>query len=113
MCPLLRGFQCIEVYGDTIQTVTSVRYIVGVRHRGVSVKRGSTVLDILLILLSHTCTLLWRIPKNAGNTYLTLPSSSLGKAPASRAEDTDFESSLGKNFLDTYIIPLVSNPGLE
>ena len=27
-CPLFRDFQCIEVYGDTIQTVTSVRYIV-------------------------------------------------------------------------------------
>ena len=31
-CPLFRGFQCIEVYGDTIRTVTSVRYIVGVRR---------------------------------------------------------------------------------
>ena len=42
-CPLFRGFQCIEVYGDTIRTVTSVCYIVGVRRWGVSVKRGSTV----------------------------------------------------------------------
>ena len=32
------------------------------------------------------------------NTYLTLPSGSLGKAPASQAEGTDFESSLGTTF---------------
>ena len=41
-CPLFRDFQCIEVYGGTIWTVTSVHYIVGVHHWGVSVKQGST-----------------------------------------------------------------------
>ena len=31
-CPLLRGFECIEVYGDTIQILRTVRYIADVRH---------------------------------------------------------------------------------
>ena len=34
----------IEVYGNTIRTFRIVHYIAGVRHWGVSVKRGSTVL---------------------------------------------------------------------
>ena len=41
---------------------------------------------------------------------LALPSSSLGKVPASQAEGTDFESSLGPTFFCTFF---VSNPGLE
>ena len=31
-CPLLRGFECIEVYGNTIRTFRIVRYIAGVRR---------------------------------------------------------------------------------
>ena len=26
-CPLLRGFECIEIYGDTVQTFRNVHYI--------------------------------------------------------------------------------------
>ena len=39
--PLLRGLECIEVYGDTIRTFRIVRYIAGVRRCGVSVKLAS------------------------------------------------------------------------
>ena len=42
-CPLFRGCFIIEVNGVTIGTSVSVRYIVGVRHSGVVVKRVSTV----------------------------------------------------------------------
>ena len=42
-CPLLRGFEYIEVYGSTIRTFRIVRYIAGVRRWGVSVKQDSTV----------------------------------------------------------------------
>ena len=45
-CPLLRGCFIIEVNGVTIGTSVSVRYIVGVRHSGVVVKRDSTVHNI-------------------------------------------------------------------
>ena len=31
-CPLFRGFQCMEVYGEAIGTFRIVRYIVGVRY---------------------------------------------------------------------------------
>ena len=31
-CPQLRGFECIEVYGNTIRTFRIVRYIAGVRR---------------------------------------------------------------------------------
>ena len=42
-CPLFRGCLSIEVNGKTVGTFGIVRYIVGVRFLGVSVKRGSTV----------------------------------------------------------------------
>ena len=41
-CPLFRGCLSIEVNGRTVGTVRIVRYIMGVRFSGVSV-RGSTV----------------------------------------------------------------------
>ena len=44
-CPLFRGCFTIGVYGATIRTWVSVRYNGGVRSSGVSVKRGSTVLN--------------------------------------------------------------------
>ena len=44
-CPLFRGYLSIEVNGRAIVTFRIVRYIVGVRYSGVSVKRGSTVLS--------------------------------------------------------------------
>ena len=42
-CPLFRGCLSIEVNGSAIGSSRIVRYIVGVRYSGVSVKRGSTV----------------------------------------------------------------------
>ena len=42
-CPLFRGYLSIEINGRAIGTFRIVRYIVGVRYSGVSVKRGSTV----------------------------------------------------------------------
>ena len=42
-CPLFRGCLSIEVNGRAVGTFRIVRYIVGVRYSGVSVKRGSTV----------------------------------------------------------------------
>ena len=42
-CPLFRGCLSIEVNGMAVGTFRIVRYIVGVRYSGVSVKRGSTV----------------------------------------------------------------------
>ena len=42
-CPLLRGFEYIDVYGNIIRTFRIVCYIAGVRRWGVSVKQGSTV----------------------------------------------------------------------
>ena len=42
-CPLFRGCLSIEVNGRAVRTFIIVRYIVGVRYSGVSVKRGSTV----------------------------------------------------------------------
>ena len=36
------GFECIEVYGDTIRTIR-IGYISGVRCWGLSVKGGSTI----------------------------------------------------------------------
>ena len=48
-CPLFRGFQCVDVYGETIGTFRIVRYVVGVNCSGVSVKRGSTVMHMCLI----------------------------------------------------------------
>ena len=41
-CPLFRGCLSIEVNGRAIGTFRIVRYIVGVRYSGVSVKRAST-----------------------------------------------------------------------
>ena len=32
VCPLLRVFECIEVYGDTIWTFKNVRHIANVRR---------------------------------------------------------------------------------
>ena len=32
LCPLLMGFGCIEVYGDTVQTFRSVRYNTSVHY---------------------------------------------------------------------------------
>ena len=49
-CPLFRGCLSIEVNGRAIGTFRIVRYIVGVRFSGVSVKRGSTVVNTI------TCT---------------------------------------------------------
>ena len=46
---LSSGVSAIEVflmYGETIGTFRIVRYIMGVRCRGVSVKQGSTVLPM-------------------------------------------------------------------
>ena len=40
---LFRGCLSIEVSGRAVGTFRIVRYIVGVRYSGVSVKRGSTV----------------------------------------------------------------------
>ena len=42
-CPLFRGCLSIEVDGRTVGTFRIVRYIMGVRFSGVSVKRGSNV----------------------------------------------------------------------
>ena len=42
-CPLFRGCLSVEVNGRAVGTFRIVRYIVGVRYSGVSVKRGSTV----------------------------------------------------------------------
>ena len=42
-CPLFRGCLSIEVNERAVRTFIFVRYIVGVRYSGVSVKRGSTV----------------------------------------------------------------------
>ena len=50
-CPLLRGLECIEVYGDTIWIFRIVRYITGVRSSGVSVKNISGVPKILKNLM--------------------------------------------------------------
>ena len=44
-CPLFRGCLSIEVNGRAVRTFRIVRYIVGVRYSGVSVKRGSTVVQ--------------------------------------------------------------------
>ena len=44
-CPLFRGCLSIEVNGRTVGTFRIVRYIMGVRFSGVSVKQGSTVLQ--------------------------------------------------------------------
>ena len=41
-CLLFRGCLSIEVNGKAVGTFIFVRYIVGVRYSGVSVKRGST-----------------------------------------------------------------------
>ena len=45
-CPLFRGCLSIEVNGRTVGTFRIARYIIDVRFSGVSVKRGSTVLNI-------------------------------------------------------------------
>ena len=50
-CPLFRGCLSIEVNGKTVGTFGIVRYIVGVRCSGVSVKRGSTVIIIVVAIL--------------------------------------------------------------
>ena len=42
-CPLFRGCLSIEVSGRAVGTFRIVRYIMGVRYSGVSVKWGSTV----------------------------------------------------------------------
>ena len=42
-CPLFRGCFIIEVNAIAVGTFRIVRYIVGVRYSGVSVKRDSTV----------------------------------------------------------------------
>ena len=42
-CPLFRGCLSIEVNGRTVRTFRIVRYVMGVRFLGVSVKRGFTV----------------------------------------------------------------------
>ena len=44
-CPLFRGCLSIEVNGRAVGTFRIVCYIVGVHYSGVSVKRGSTVLQ--------------------------------------------------------------------
>ena len=46
-CPLFRGCLSIEVNGRAIRTFRIVRYIVGVRFSGVSIKRCSTALTSL------------------------------------------------------------------
>ena len=46
-CPLFRGCLSIEVNGMAVGTFRIVCYIVGVCYSGVSVKRGSTVCDIV------------------------------------------------------------------
>ena len=43
-CPLFRGCLSTEVNGRTVGTFRIVRYIMGVRFSGMSVKRGSSVL---------------------------------------------------------------------
>ena len=48
-CPLLRGFEYIEVCGNTIRTFRIVRYIAGVCRWGVSVMQGSTVLSVMAL----------------------------------------------------------------
>ena len=40
----IQGCLSIEVNGRAVRTFIIVRYIVGVRYSGVSVKRGSTIL---------------------------------------------------------------------
>ena len=58
-CLLLRGFEYIEVYGNTIRTFSIVRYIIaGVRHWGVSIKRGSNVFNNFIIC---TCTHMYNV----------------------------------------------------
>ena len=42
-CPLFRSCLSIEVNGRTVRNFRIVRYIVGVRFSGVSIKWGSTV----------------------------------------------------------------------
>ena len=42
-CPLFRDCLSIEVNGRAVGTFIIVRYIVGIRYSGVSVKWGSTV----------------------------------------------------------------------
>ena len=44
-CLLFRGCLSIEVNGRAVGTFRIVRYIVGVRYSGVSVKWGSTVVN--------------------------------------------------------------------
>ena len=48
-CPLFRGCLSIEVNERVVGTFIIVRYIVGVRYSGVSVKRGSTVPHAFLV----------------------------------------------------------------
>ena len=46
-CPLFRGCLSIEVNGMAVWTFRIVRYMVGVRYSGVSVKRGYDISDCL------------------------------------------------------------------
>ena len=48
-CPLFRGCLSIEVTGRAVGTFRIVRYIVGVRYSGVSIKRGSTVIVVIVV----------------------------------------------------------------
>ena len=54
-CPLFRGCLSIEVNGRAIGTFRIDRYIVGVSYSGVSVKRGSTVVQSCTVAV--TCTM--------------------------------------------------------
>ena len=54
-CLLFRGCLSIEVNGRAVVTFRIVRYIVGVRYSGVSVKGGSTVYDEFPARLQSSC----------------------------------------------------------
>ena len=47
---LFRGCLSVEVNGRALGTFRIVRYIVCVRYSGVSIKRGSTVCDHIVVL---------------------------------------------------------------
>ena len=58
-CLLFRGCLKIEVNRRTVKTFRTVRYIVGVRFSGVSVKRGSTVVSHKKLHKLEYCGVLW------------------------------------------------------
>ena len=47
--PLLRGFEYIEVYGNTIRTFKIVRYIAGVRYAGFHCIISDSVITMLCL----------------------------------------------------------------